>query len=606
MKYANLLYKRGFLFSDVEIVPPVLSWIKKKIGNYFISFDPENSWEFIEEKDSWVAFLGKAVDTLNWSMDIYYIVCQCLDRLKNSEEKMLDYIDYLNGRFILIYHHNGITKFMNDAFGTRSVFYSLHNIVLMASHYRIISNYLKSSFLSCIDAIVNDKRWYSPPSHGFPGNLTPYQGVFILTPNTLINIKERTVQRFYPRRELPTGNINNVIEEVSVLLKKQIELLHSQYKLVLSLTAGLDTRVTLAAARSVASKVLFFTYGDIHYLDGCVNSISCRHLPNINDITLASLIKRKYDNKRQLLKIDLITASEIAEALELRHVTIAENTVEDDDFQEFNQIIDFNTYHNHGRWLAKKYLDVIPTGLLHVRSNISGIGKARYRKAGLNDLPLTAERMAHAWHNGMSRNIAVVEAFHRFGQMTDFNALCNYDPYDMFLWEHHEGTWLTNVLIESDVAFDTFELFNCRILVEKLLSVSVEQRAKSNIHYGIIKSLWPLLLQWPINQYPYHIQLKNLQMELSDVKKEQKELVSNLAYKRKSNYHTLNKQPQIVDSISYQLGYLIIQAIIKPGRNTILLPYKLVKLVIKAIKIMKKNRTAKITGTIPEVEQSQE
>jgi len=574
MNYDHLLYKRGYLFSQAEVEAPVSTWAKKTIGDYFISFDPENRFAFSQEGSNWVAFLGRAIDILHWSMDIHAIVRQCLDRLSYSEEKMLDCIDHLCGRFILIYHHGGRTKLMTDAFGTRSAFYSLEEPVLIASHCRIISSYMQSLDPRCIVAIKCGDKWQIDPSHGYPGNLTPFEGVYILTPNTLINIEERNIQRFYPRRELPVGKLSDVVEEVSLILKRQLELLRGSHDLVISLSAGLDTRTTLAAARDIAKDVLFFTYGDAKYIDSTPRELASPQMREWHRLTLET---------------DLIVATEMAQALELRHIRLADAAACHEDFEGFNQILDCNTYHSHARRLAKAYLEQLPPNALHIRSNVSDIGKAFYRTKGFEELPLTAEKMAQAWKR-MGDNELVAEAFQEFADLAQFTNILNYDPYDMFYWEHRDGTWLTCVLLESDVAFDTFELFNCRILAEKVLSVPVDQRIKSAIHYGVIKCLWPLLLRWPINEPPFRLQLEQVRVE------ENVRLKAEVRKLQKEQDKPTKQLSTVKNSFSFRLGNMMVQAVYKPGRNTILLPYRLIHLCVTEFKKRKSNAAAKGTG----------
>jgi len=580
MNYSHLLYKRGYLFSKVKVEPPVSTWTKKTIGDYFISFDPENPWAFLQEGNDWVAFLGRAIDTLHWSMDIHAIVRQCLDQLSYSKERMLDYIDHLSGRFILIYHHGNKTKFMTDAFGTRSTFYFLQGSVMIASHCRIISDYLNSSESEQMAAIKCDSRWYIPWAHAHPGILTPYERIHILTPNTQINIEERKIQRFYPRRELPEGNLDEVVEEASILLKRQLELLHREYKLALSLSSGNDSRAKLAAARDIAREVLFFTYGDPVDRDSLVNEALRR-----GDKELAKRIDQIHESRRKQVETDLMVASEIAEVLGLRHICLDDVTAQREDFQEFNKVMDYNTYHYHSRKLALAYLDKLPCGLLHIRSNISEVAKAYGRmkliRMGLTEPPFTPEKMAQAWKQ-MGDNELVVDAFREFADVAKFANILNYDPCDMFLWEHHEGTWLSYVLLESDVAFDTFDIFNCRALMEKALSVPVGYRMESAIQYGIIRRLWPILLLWPINEPPFRIQLEELRAEHDRLKAElAKEKRTALAVQK---------------SFSYRLGDMLVQAVASPGRNTILLPYRLIRLCATRFKKRKSNVATKSPG----------
>jgi hypothetical protein len=575
LNYEHLLYKRGYLFSQAKTKPPIPTWTQKTIGDYFISFDPENQWAFAQKDDNWVALLGRTMDILHLTSDTDFISGTCLDRLILSEEKLLDYIDYLSGRFILIYHHGGTTKLMNDAFGTRSVFYSLKQPITVASHCGIFRDHLKSLRSTKIGAIRQDDRWHTGSNYGYPGNLTPFQGIYILTPNTLINIEARKIQRFYPRKKLPAGNLSDVVEEVSTMMKRQMELLNRENNLVISLSSGIDSRTTLAAARDIAKEALFFTYGDTAVLSS---------LPM----------------KLKTLQVDMVIASDLAQSLGLNHICLdAWPKNKDDDFKPFNQVLNRNTYHRHNRRLAKAYLYRLPPDTLHIRSNLGGIAKSFFRRYGFNDLPLTAERMAQCWKRRMGDNELVVAAYRQFARVTQFTKIKNYDPYDMFFWEHYYGTWLPNVLLESDVAFDSFELLNSRAIAGKILSVPVQDRLASAVHLEIMRRLWPVLLAWPINQPPFRIQLQSAQakrealeaklnaarQKLEKTKSQRNERRIKLKTTRqkleeiKSQQHDLGVNLKAVkSSFSYRMGGILTQAVRKPGRNTILLPYHLLQL----------------------------
>jgi len=570
MDYSHLLYKRGYLFSEVEVEPPITAWTRKTIGDYFISFDPENPWAFSQKDSSWVAILGRVIDTLYWGMDINSISRKCLGELSLSEESLLDYIDHLSGRFIIIYHHGNRTKFMTDAFGTRSAFYSLQGLVVIASHCSIIGDYLNSSECTRMETIKRDQRWLTVSGRAYPGILTPDEGVYVLTPNTLINIEEKKIQRYYPRRNLSVGKLSDVVEEVSVMLEKQLDLLHGTYNLVISLTAGIDTRTTLAAARNLVKDIVFFTYGDMGYLDlDDTGSNLSSILSGMADDKSVRSIVQSYERRQRVLKTDTLTASEIAEALELHHICLADAATYGKSDEELSAVLARNSYHAHGRRLAKAYLDQLPSNALHIRSSTGEVAKSYYRKVGFNELPLTEQVMAHVYRR-MGDNEKVVGAFSEFIEVTEFAKIMNYDPYDMFYWEHRDGTWLSCVLLESDIAFDTFELFNCRALMEKIMSIPTERRVKSVIHMGIIRSLWPVLLQWPVNKPPFRLQLEELQEKID-------KQVRNLA-KQTNEFKKQKRTVQTIkSSFSYQLGTMLVQAVRKPGRNTMFLPYRLIR-----------------------------
>ena len=198
-------------------------------------------------------------------------------------------------------------------------------------------------------------------------------------------------------------------------------------------------------------------------------------------------------------------------------------------------------------------------------------------------MPVTPNIMARAWHKGMSDDTMVIEAFRQFAELVDFTSIYNYDPYDIFYWEHRMGTWHSLVLLESDVAFDTFIPFNCRVLTEKILSVSMGQRLESSAYYKVIKRLWPVLLQWPINQLPLRLQMENLQTEYDNLSKEINRLKGKEAFKVElENEEAL--QSVVKNSFAFRLGTIIVKAVSNPGKNTLLLPYRLLLICMERLR----------------------
>ena len=75
------------------------------------------------------------------------------------------------------------------------------------------------------------------------------------------------------------------------------------------------------------------------------------------------------------------------------------------------------------------------------------------------------------------------------------------DLYDLFYWEHKNANWVAMALSEYDIAFDSLSPFNCRKLIETMLSVDRKYRISiyNKLHNELILKMWPELLRYPIN-----------------------------------------------------------------------------------------------------------
>ena len=566
--YSHLLYKRGYVLSAAEIAPPISTWKTEHVGSYYLSFDLDNPFAYAEASNEWVAILGKVIDILHWSADVQAVTAECLKSLEYSEDRMLDYIDHLNGRFILLYHHGGKTRLMTDAFALRSTFYTFEEPLTVASHAKIISDRLNLGESQKMAIIKGYPDWIERTSDGYPGNLTAYEEVYLLTPNTLIEIEERKIRRFYPRKALPVGEVNEVAEEVGAIMKRQIELLHKNYSLAVSLTAGLDSRTTLATARDIARGILFFTYGHIVNLSA-IEGASPR---------LVKYISGMYRTWQMKSDCDISVAREIAEALELKHICLVDDAdVSMEDFRAFNEVLGCNNYHVHLRRLAKTYMDKLPPGVLHVASVVSQVGRVRGRW-WLDESTLTAERMAQLYGIG---GYETIEAFREYSEVVELDRISNYSAYDMFYWEHHLGSWVPYLALEGDMAMDTFQPFNCRVLVERVLSLPTIYNMESTVYFEIIRRHWPILLSWPVNEPTWRHRVETLQVERIKDGARIEKLKAREEAKALEAARALETVKALRESFSFRLGHMIVQAIASPGWNTVLLPYRLARLCLR-------------------------
>ena len=199
MNYDYALYCRGFVFADKQINSPKTDWKQYNFNinnkQYYLWYDIQNEISLKKHEDTWCFMLGMVMDTIDWHMDLDLVCKNCLDKLCKSKNDFYDYIDNLNGRFIIIFGDKNETIILNDATATRSVYY--HDTkCLIASHYEIIAEIANEENHSYFDEF-NKIEKYKPWT--LPGDLTPYNNIKILIANHEWNISNLKLRRFYPR-----------------------------------------------------------------------------------------------------------------------------------------------------------------------------------------------------------------------------------------------------------------------------------------------------------------------------------------------------------------------------------------------------------------------
>lgn len=482
-------YARGFLLTDTDIEPPVSLWAKARAGKYYLSYDPRCEFALSRNDDRWMAILGLAMNTRNWSMDIETVAKDALAALSESETKFFDFVDDLSGRFIIIYHHNDKTSLMADATGMRSIFYAdCPHTLVVSSHATLIREITGAGPSPAVDISWLDRY----TNYCLPGHLTPYDGVYYLTPNTLLELETREVVRFFPREELPERQVEDIVDELSELFNGQMELIAEKLNPAISLSAGLDSRTTLAMSKNIVDRALFFSY----------------------------IVENDPHHDFRTLEIDRRVACEIADNVGLRHMVVRVSG--DNDSHNLSPIQRGNSFLTHSHALARAYAEEIGGDYIHVRSNLSEIGQGVRAVWSSRYGPMKPEVMAMTYcqKSEAEYDKKAVEAFAAFQEKTQFDRIYNYDDYDIWYWEHRMGTWHPCVLLESDVAFDTFSPYNCRRLLKLLLSPPFIDRCYRSLNLELIERNWPNLLFWPRNKirkpapmYSWHREPEFLSLE---------------------------------------------------------------------------------------------
>jgi hypothetical protein len=467
-KYDELKYKRGFLLTEGQTVAPHAHWKRLNLGKYHFYYDPLNEAYFEDNGERWVLVFGNIIDVRSTTTHTQFIASEILRLLELSEVEFYDYLDELSGRYFIFYGDTDTATILSDAAGLRSIFYSTKQTVI-SSHCELVNDITQSEQSPFVD-----KEWFSTyTSAQLPGHFTTYDDIYFLMPNTLLSINDKKVKRFFPRENLKILPIDQIVDEISDLTRKQMELLTEKHQQFLfSLTAGLDSRTSLALTKDYKNSFTYFTYIK----------------ENFNSAKLNAYI------------IDEKIVSEMVYNLGLDHkfLTIDYN-LKNQDFTDFMDSIKHNATSQHNYRLAKLYKDQFPSNILHIRSNVYEIGRTYYRKN--NKLPkiATLESLVQCYSSKAKDDERVLEAFKMYYEHVEMDKIFNYDPFDILYWEYRMGTWISQVLSESDIAHDTFILFNVRKILKLLLSVSYTDKYENTVFHELINKNWPILNYWEIN-----------------------------------------------------------------------------------------------------------
>lgn len=464
-QYDYALFCRGFVFSNELIEPPKDDWhlfeFTPNNETFRIWYDKKNEISLFTENKKWCLFIGMAMDTINWHMNIEFICKNCVKMLDSSLSDFYEYIDNLNGRFALFFYDGEKLRVINDATATRSVYYH-ESRCIVASHYKIIADIANEEhcpYFAEYNSITKFRPWT------LPGDMTPYNNIRILTANHELDLNEFKLRRFYPRANHKEYSIKEILSILPTHLRYQMETLAKYHTPIISVTRGNDSRVTFSASKTIRHKATYFTF---------YNAIT-----NFNDINQ----RHRYE--------DFEYAKHVCElyGLNFKPLSIRAPLKE-----EMLKIVKTNHYHQHIPGAIQEYLNSLPNGI-HVQSNLTEIVRDLtyvYPKPPKSN---TKQEIMAGWMMYWSRRHEIKEYINSYWDRNEWDNIYNFERVRLFYWEHRMSTWNSaSTLLENDWAFNTYLLFNCRKLLEMGFCLPKYARDKNLVTKYTVKELWPELL----------------------------------------------------------------------------------------------------------------
>lgn len=389
-----------------------------------------------------------------------------------SRHRLIEATANLAGRWILIVDGVDGRYLFNDALGLRQVFYTMPatNDVWALSQPGLAIDVLQLEKDEQALEFVDSHEFRAHPEYRWPGASSPVRGLRHLLPNHTLDLRHGTVTRYWPLAPLPQIAPATAIETIAKQLEGSLRAAAMRFDLTLSLTAGIDSRLVLAASRSITKHLRCATVRQARMAD---------------------------------TNADLLISKRLAEKAGLRHdvVRAAVSTS-----PEFSLAFKRSVYLAHDRYGADAEAILGHFGGTHVAVTGSGgeVGRCffykylpRWRRDALRATDL-------AKLQNMNEHPYALRFFEEWLQ--EARQLGQINLLDLFYWEQGQGNWLAMTQLEFDIAWrDIFTPYNCRTLLETFLSVDERYRRGPGyrLFKGTIEYLWPEMLSEPINPKPH-------------------------------------------------------------------------------------------------------
>jgi hypothetical protein len=465
---AILRYPNQFLLGPAYVERPS-EWYRMQVnGELRLMVHPSLGVCRAEADEKSLILIGYILDSRRPDADNAQIVSELLADLVRFDS-FLEKTYRFGGRWIMIVNDGEGSYLFNDAAGHRQVFYTTvndHHGLWCASQPRILAELTGCRISREASVFIDSYEFRKNAEYRWPGHGSPYDEIMHLLPNHYLDLGTGAGKRYWPSKPLPRKPLEEAAKTASATLKGLIEAAAQRFELAISLTAGLDSRVVLAASRNVVEK---------------------------NRVMTVRQIDKPDDH------VDVRVASQVTEMLGLDHDVIESSLMIDDEFLlcfKENAVLPHYRYAPDAYAIFKRY----QRQRVAVTGSISEIGRLSFRSqlGKPESEPIDAYDLARL--QKMGRHPYAVNAFEAW--LSSLGDIHNIPLLDMFEWEQGHGNWLAMCHMEFDIAWkDLFAPFNCRDLLTLLLSVDPRHRknADCKLYQTMINVLWPELLKIPIN-----------------------------------------------------------------------------------------------------------
>lgn len=475
-EYRSFLFNRGYIisnepFTNNDEFPLYGNFILSELRGYYFAVHKNQHFYYFEDNKMAVFLIGNCVNPFSKVLDEETIIQNLINKGDVNSSSWFDYINELTGDFLLGYIFNDKLFFLTDPAGMLFCAYgTINGRLFLSSHAQLVCDIVPLHKSEYIKQLEKYKYFYK---YGvfFPGDLTQFVELKRALQNHIMSYDGMSFsyKRFFPTQELKECvsdfEYQEIISKTMEILSSTMSLISDKYQnSAISMTGGMDSKTTLAAAVDKYDKFFLYSY-----------------------ITM-------FGDER-----DAVAAHEIAKHIGVNHsiINISEN---DSDFKNINIVREI-LQHNNGNYKlndndVRKRAFFAENHLfdIEVKSWVSEIARSNYyKKFGLKKMPkhLSARNMTSMykiflWQRHLANKTNKV--FARFIKKTGFHNLPNgYDESDMYLWEFRYSAWGGMVITsEHSYSNEIFIPFNNRKLLEIMLRAPKKKRINDQFHHDLI------------------------------------------------------------------------------------------------------------------------
>jgi hypothetical protein len=459
-------FARGFLIAKERDGRVPSSWRSTTLGHFTLRTDPSEELWVDQSGDAHQAvFIGTPVDLVRPNDSGARIARRTTTALqKGGIQGLLDQVAPLGGRFVMVARRQEAIYIVPDCAATVPIFWHGDgSSIIVGSHAKLVAEVAEADTDEATARLVNLRRTLNPRyTVHQPALLTHYEGVRPVLANCILEIDTSRGtarhRRFYPMRPIEARDFEHAYSVFEETLRVHVAALSKRHKVGVSLTAGLDSRTTFAAARQVKRADDLFTFT---YLN--------------------------FDTAGEAEIQDMMIANRLAHERRISHLILRTDVPDNPDFDRTYAA----TFGKAGqaRKIAQALYEQLPSSFTELMSNVAEIGSAFYknRNADLKQPKALAAIYGHSEEFGGEP--AAVDAFQDYLEYNQLEMAADkgIDLYDLFYWEHRLSRWAAIRFQEAQLGHQVMLPFNARPVVEAMLSGPLADRLAKRFQRNFVE-----------------------------------------------------------------------------------------------------------------------
>ena len=460
---ADLVFRRQFVCGpDASLFP---SWNRTLLpdGNTLAAHPDLQITEHTGDHFRLI-LLGYLLDPIEPALDNPGVLRKIENGAANLDQ-LLEQLYDKSGHYILFAYGKDQRIVLNDAGGLKQVYYYRDDEgkTWLTSHAAILAERLGLKVSPEADQYIHSPKYKKKLEPWWPVDSSPYVGVKRLVPNHYLDLATHSQVRFWPLTRLKRYSLRKGTQLAGDLLKGTCQAGFNRFPVALTLTAGFDSRVILAACKDFARQIDVF-------------SMIYRHLNEESE--------------------DLVIPKKIADALQLKYRQIR---CDGEIPADFINLYERSTAGYKTDWMNLVYgrYANVPAEKVIFKGNIAEAIRCDFWPDGIYPVEVTVDTLVDA--SVLGDDPFVYQCMERWMKEALPTEKMGYKILDMFAWEVEAGSWQAMSHSIFGLAHEEFSPFGNRKLLDISLGVHKRHRCWPNIQLEqeVVKYLWPDLAKFP-------------------------------------------------------------------------------------------------------------